>query len=645
MYLSIQVMRDKKGLPVSPVSLYQPEEKEKKVNEMIRQDFETAYQVHTKPYRELNDLSLIQRQSKDQQSFNSYVPPKSNDPDNSWHSNAIRPIVRNRLMSIVAHLTANLVYPQVFAQNKNDENDKESASVMRDLMEWAGEQADYVKTFFYAVIAACVNPASIIHTEYVKKYRTVKEIDEKGKWTEKEIENELFSGFKDSIVPVDEIFFSNIYEQDLQKQPFIIWTRILDYSLAQQKYDNNEKFKKYVKPGVVNVFDTQAGQFYEVRDENLTDRQVREVIYYNRALDLQLINVNGVLLTDPEQPNPRQDKKYPFVKFGYELVDEGRFAYYYSLVRKMSKDEEIVNTLYRMIIDGTYLQLMPPTVVFGNETINASVVAPGTVTTLSENSKIQKLDIGGNLSAGLSVIQKVEASISESSNDVLQSGQAEKGVQTAYEISRLEQNARLMLGNFSKMIGFMVKELGELRISDILQYLTVGEITDIASDAGRLKFKTLFVESRGSEKKRTKKLIFQPDLEVTDPLMASYDVLEEEGGLNSDLEIYKINPKLFRERKFKIKVSPDTVTPPSDILQKVLNLELYDRAIASPYINHEAITKALLLGSYDATKDSPEEFMAENPQLAAREGTPPGAAKETTLAKILGAQVNKMQPA
>jgi hypothetical protein len=69
------------------------------------------------------------------------------------------------------------------------------------------------------VIAALVNPAVIIHTEYAEVYRKIKEITSKDKWTEKEVLDELLSGFQDSIVPIDELFIGDIYEHDIQNNP------------------------------------------------------------------------------------------------------------------------------------------------------------------------------------------------------------------------------------------------------------------------------------------------------------------------------------------------------------------------------------------------------------------------------------------
>jgi len=610
--LGLKVKKTDRGIIASPVSEYQPDDRTKLRIDQIIKDFTLGTTIMNKPYREFNDKSLIQRQSEDQASFNIYEEGQSSDPDEQWKSNAIRPIVRNRVISIAAHLTAALISPQVFAQNDQDEEDRNSEIIMRDLLEYASEQSNYVKTFLNSVIAALVNPAVILHTEYAEVFRKIKEIMADGKWKVKTILDEILSGFQDSIVPLDELYIGDIYQADIQRQPFLIWRRVINYTLAKSKYGDNQNFNKYVRPGLQIFYDQASATFYEQYDEILESRLVEELIYYNRNDDLELIVVNGVMLTDPDQPNPRKDKKYSFVKGGYEPLDEGKFFYYLSLTRKLAKDEEIVNTLYRMIIDGTYLQLMPPIAIFGKEDINSSVVTPGTVVTLGQGSSIQKIDVGNNLQAGYAALSKVESSISESSQDVLQLGQPPAGQQTAFEISRLEQNARVMLGLFGKMISFMVKDLGELRVSDILQFLTVGQVMEIAGEGSRLRFRTFVMPDRATEgKKKTRKIVLSPEVGKKPPLEESFETMEEEGGPESSMEIWKVNPKIFRNIKFKIVVRPEVTTPMSDALKKALNLELFDRAVQLPFANQEALYRDLLLGSYEQTRDNPDKYMRQ----------------------------------
>lgn len=658
MIINLELERDQRGKIKSQKAEYRPSDEVKERTAQVMHDFATGDTIRGKIYTEFNDTSLRHRISMDQRSFNQYVRRSSDDPAQAWRSTAFRPIVRNKIISIAANITASLIFPKVFAQNDDDQEDRDAAQVMRGLMEWAGEQAKYEETFLYAVLGALINPATIIHTEYAQHFRKVKELQESTrmevenpddvdeekvkkeanepkKWQEKTIVDELFSGFKDTVVPVDELWIADIYEGNIQKQPFLIWRRILDFTTAKAKYWENQIFSDFVKPGIQFLYDDEQGVFYEQYDEDLEGQLVEEVIYYNRTADLQLTFVNGILLDDVDNPNPRRDKNYPFVKTGYETFDEGKFFYYKSLAFKLTEDERVVNTAYRMVADGTYLSIMPPAVMFGNEEVGSSVIMPGAVTNIdlaaNPNAAFQPINTGNNLSAAYSLLDKFESSITESSASTLQSGGAPVGATTAFEISRIEQSSRVLLGLFGKMIGFMVRDLGQLRISDILQFLTVGEVADISSEATNLKFGSFLLPDKIVQgRPKTRKIEFDMELpdEVTEAEMLdlSARLASEQRELGDKVEIMKVNPRLFRAMKFKVKVIPDVLLPQSAALKKAQNLEAYNFAVQNPLSDLESVTRELLFGSFESTKDDPDRFMKEPAQPQELPGTEPAPA-------------------
>lgn len=582
------------------ISLYCPNKKTIERLAFVRQDCEVAQIIRNKSYTEFNDRSLVTYIDDCQRAFNSYVPPGSEDPNEAWRANTVRPATRNKVISIAAHVTGTLMYPNVVAQNEQDEEDRVAGSAMKDLMEFSWEQSDYERSFLYAVISALVNPASIVYDGYSEVMREVKEIKEKGKWVKKKMIDEKYSGFVNYVVPVEELFIGDIYEHDIQKQPFLIWRRVIDYSNAELKYGENENFVKFVHPGLRTFYDPGTRQFYEQQDDSLEGRLVEEIIYYNRVLDLELHIVNGILMDDPDQPNPRIDKDYPFIKFGYELFDEGKFFYYKSLVDKMKDDQRLLDTLYNMILDGSFMQLMPSLAIYGDEEADSSVFVPGSTHTFGSETKISPITTGANLNAGFNAISKVESSLAESSNDSLQSGLQASGNQTATEISRQEQNARIVLGLFGKMIKFAVEDFGKLRINTILQYLTVGEFMEESGEGSRLKFRSILRPEKIIDgKKKSRKIEFDNDLPEKDTEAhekLEYEMMKMED--ENNIELIKINPDLFRRMKYLVKVSAEMINQNSEAVNKLLNLEAYDRMKGDEYIDQMAIRRDFLFEAY-----------------------------------------------
>lgn len=592
-----------------------PEELE--VYMMILRHFSLGYVTMYTPRVEFNDLSVLQRMQVDQAAFNTYQsnngqPPWGNDVQ-SWRSLAIRPVVRNKCISIAAHATARLIFPKIFAYNENSDEEKAAARVMEDLMEWAADQSNYGSYSLYRTITALTDPASIGYTEFCETYREVKTLED-GKIAKHTIIDETLSGFQDKVVPVDELFIENFYEADIQKQGWLIWRKVISYSLAESKYAGTyENFRKYVTPGVKLVYNDANQSFYQVYDTNMRPYDVEEVIYWNRTLDLKIIIVNGVMLTSHENPNPRNDKMYPFDKFGYEVINN-RCFYYKSLSFKISPDANIVNTLYPMIIDGTYLNLMPPMVAVGDEIIGSDVIVPGMVTTFtSKDSDLRPIQTSNNLRAGMDTLFKVDESINASSESPISGGQSQPGTQTAYEISREEQNAATVLGLFIKMISQHVKDFGKLRLGDILQYLTIADADKITADTP-LVYRTFLLQNKSQNGKvATRKIKFNGEL-PSEPqsheaqLAKSQELHSEED--KTDMELCEVNPELFRNLKYMCCVTPDVLNPRSEDLERAYNLEAYDRMILNPIADQEEAFR-LLLTTNPTTKKDPDKFIKE----------------------------------
>lgn len=606
------------------MSPYMPDQKVLDVQAMILKQFVLGTVNMYTPRVEFNDLSLVVRDQYDQMAFNTYQPNNGQawegSPQSAWRSRAIRPVVRNKCMSIAAHATARLIFPKVFAFNEQSDEQQDAAKVLEDLMEWSGDISNYPYTALMRVITAMASPASIGYTEYGEVTRLVKrEKNSDGTWREERIQDEAYPCFMDEVVPVGQLYIQNMFEPDIQKQGYLIWRKVYSFSEAQNKYVNYDNFK-YIRPGVQTIFDDANRQFYYVYDPNMRQEDVEEIVYWNKNLDLKIIMVNGVMLTECDNPNPRNDKMYPFDKFGYEPINN-RFFYYKSLSFKLQHDSEIVNTLYQMVIDGTYLSIFKPMVNVGGEIIASDVIVPGAVTTLSDpNADLRAINVGSDLKAGLETLSVVEKSINESSQEPIQQGQDQGGDQTAYEISKIEQNANTVLGLFLQMIAKHVRDYGKLRIGDILQYLTVPEVAMISGDA-ELTYKTFFMKGNAKTGGKNKKIEFdknQPEKMTKDEyLNASYGVLQE--NKDKDMEISKVNPSMLRDIKYMVTISPDILNPRSEDLERSYGLEEYDRMVSAPpgMFDPEETAKLLLM-SNPITKKDPEKYIAKQPQPGAQ---------------------------
>lgn len=610
----------KKGLNIV-ASQYKPTQEELDTRQMIIRHFGLGYVTMYTPRVEFNDLCVLDRMQIDQMSWNTYQPnnggPQWGDQLNAWKSRALKPVVRNKCISIAAHATARLIFPKVFAYDELSDTQEDAAQVMRDLMEWTGDQANYANTSLRATITALTDPVSIVYTEYGEVYRDVKQEKKDGKWFYNKMLDETLSGFKDEMCPADEMFIENFYEPDWQKQGWLIRRKVYGFQLGEAKYKNRYANWQHVRPGVQLIYNDANQSFYQVYDPNMRQYDVEEITYWNKSLDVKIIMVNGVMLTEFDAPNLRNDKLYPFTVFGYEFINN-RCAYYKSLAFKLQQDANIVNTLYPMIIDGTYLQIFPAMVQTGGEMIGADVIVPGAVTNLADTSAdlriIQSTNPQG-LKVGMETLQNVEESLQDSASNPQDNTADQASGTTAYEISRIEQNAATVLGLFIKMISKYVKDYGALRMGDIIQYLTIVDVDKITDKPG-LVYKTFLLHDKQSNgKSKSRKIQFtdqMPDEKISEGqgLQMSYDTLDEQGGTESNMELYKVNPQRFRDLKYMQTIDADVLNPRSEELERAYDLETYDRLIMNPMADQEEALKLLLMTN-PKTKKDPDKFVQQ----------------------------------
>lgn len=640
--IGILPLNQKTGLPEVPESPYNPSQAVKDITKLIKQDYQLGYDNQHRTYREFNDRTLLTILSDDQKAFNTYTPPKSSDPREAWRWNGVRPSTRNKIISLAAHLTQQIQYPTIFAQSRSDEEDKEAAEVMKELVTHLAENSDYEVTMLFATIAGLVNPAVILEAKYETVLQEVKQRAENGTITKKQVVDEILSGFKSCIVPVEELLIENFYEYELQKQRFIIRKRCISYSLAKARYGDHENFV-HVKPGTKAVFNDTNETFYDVMDDELRTL-VEECVYYNRLDDIEIPFVNGVYLGEKnvggnlfKHRRLTLDVKgeivsvpvYPYAKSGHEPIDEKRFFYYKSAVSKLFWDQALTDRLWQMVVDGTFLSVMKPIITSGAGRIDDTVIFPGQVTSLPKDATVTPLDTRSGLSDGLNILNSLEASMSESSQDKLRGGQEPSGNPTATELSLIQQNARVQLGLFGKMLASLVEEFGKLIVDCVIQHMTTDEMMQLVSADAKKNLS--FITRRTEEGKNiVKKIVFQKEMvgkeyaeeELED---AKWALLEEEGGMDGNMRIYKVNPYLFARLKYYVKVTADSMIPMGVAYERAEKLEGYDRMIQNPLLDPETVTRDFLVEVYaKGDTDKYMKKMDEMQGLFGAPGTPPG---------------------
>lgn len=611
---------EKKGLQLSN---YQPEGDEKETNRIIRDDFRRAWLTMNQPRVELNDLSIYERYITDLAGFNTYQAndglPAQEDRLGGWQSNAMRPIIRNKCITLAAHATARRISPKIWAYNNNNEEFHEAGEGMGILIDWYKDQSKYDYQSVTRILMAMYSPHSVGLTEIAENYTFVKDKKVDGKWVYKSVRDKDESGPKHIPIPCDQFFFPNFYEPNIQKQDFLIIRRILTYDQAEAKHRGKTNWE-HVKPGVIVVMDDANKGFYQVYDIHMRQDEVEEILYWRKKgrglTDTHVVMVNGIVIGDYDAPNPRADKLYPVDKFFYSLINERCFSGK-SLVFSIQNDSRIAATLYQMTIDAGMLNLFPPTVTTGSDKAASNVIIPGLNIAFPDKDvqmNALRTSDGQSIRSMMDVLLKVEESISESSQSETQTGVDSPGNTTAYEIARMEQNASTVLGLFLTMVMEHAIAVGELMRGDILQYLTLPEVDAIT---GNLKYRTFFSPA---EAKMRKVMLdgTMPDTMTKEQVEdMSFELLEQEK--ETGITIIKANPILARQLKYVQVVDADVTQPRSTDLKRAQNLEFYGAAIQNPVANQKELLKLLAETNPDTMNDSDrfitEQQLSTNPMM------------------------------
>ena len=134
------------------ISLYVPTPLETQCRNEFLEDFRVGWQTMHLPRPEFNDSSLYQRHISDMLSFNTYQENDGNsmmeDRLGGWRSTAMRPVQRNKAVSIAAHMTARQLVPKVFAYDDQDNDQEDSAKVMSPGVGWQRFYADCFTSVF-----------------------------------------------------------------------------------------------------------------------------------------------------------------------------------------------------------------------------------------------------------------------------------------------------------------------------------------------------------------------------------------------------------------------------------------------------------------------------------------------------------------
>lgn len=624
-----------KGYESLSKSTYQPPQEIKELFSRVQMDYQVAWQMQHRAFDQFDGVSLLQRAKTDQETFGAFVGAQYVAEHKKWRWRGRKNTARNKLIGILAHMLAGMLYPLVHAQNEENEADKMTARVMRILVEEFLRKANYETKFLYMVLSALVNPAVFVEVEYVEAYQRIKEQLAGGGVKVEWVIDTLLSGLMLNIVPIDELLLGDFYTNEIQMQPYVIRVKRIPYETARKIYsgrffeqtkDGNKDLFDYVQPGMTRLISSlQEGHtLFDVEWTEADQTAVQVINIQYRDEDLELDWVGGVGMfnyEDPTNTNPMAHRRlsligdewksiplYRYAKSYFEPIDPtGRFAYGKSGAFKEFWDDATQNRMHQLLIDGTYLDVIKPLFVTGVNKVDGIVIAPGAVSGGPTGSSITPWQMGPNLAAAMEAIKKQEQDMSESTQDKVMGGATDPNV-TATQTIAAQNQARLMLGVFGVMIADLIRQVGELTMDCIVQNVTTGEIDASVPEALMMKYKTVLAKGKDKGKDVTNRIEFKSSLiarKMTEKQKDEYEwKLWKDGG--DDQRVYHVNPYRFARTMYSMFIDPSEILEHAlgtDRKHKLLKYQMLSQPYVYPFTDQKAVADEVIEEFSDGDPD------------------------------------------
>lgn len=636
---------DGNGTKLSP-SAYVPTPEVMKLFAQVQTDYQKAWTLQHRPFDEFDGYSLLERTRMDQETFGAFVGAEWVPAHKRWRWKGRKNTARNRLIGILAHMLAAMLFPHVRAVNENDEEEEMTARVMAIMIEDSLRKAKYEMKFLFMVLSALVNPAVFCQIEYVVAMQRVKQQLKDGAKV-KLVIDQLLTGLQLNIIPIDEILLGDFYTFEMQRQPYIVRVRRIPWDEARAVYGEHPDFQ-YVMAGMTRVF--LAGQenqtLYDIKwtEADLDFVQVITIAY--RAEDLEVTFVGGVFMGNKEDiynTNPFKHRRlvladgpggkewvsipvYEYAKSGFEPIDPtGRFAYYKSGAFKAYWEDKSINYSYQLLQDGMALDVIKPIFGTGVAKADTTVMVPGAFIGMPPGATVVPYSLGPNLAAAMQVLQQNREDLSESTQDASQSGIAQPNV-TATATTEAANNARVFIGVFGLMIANLIEQVGELAMDCIIMNTTAGELDMTVPEHLRMKYKTYIAEGKDKGKRVSNRIEFTDEFmgrEMSDEDVNEYEwELYNRGGktnkerLETNQRIYKVNPYQFARMAYTMSVDADQIVTKSmgnDRQENLLAFQMLTDPRVVPYTDQKAVIDDFVIEKF--SDGDPDRYrVKEQPQ-------------------------------
>lgn len=614
------------------VSSYQPTKEVCDITDYIKKDYEVGNDILNRSWVELNNRSVIDDMNRGGQLANAFVDTDFEDPSEAWKWRGTRSKARNKGLAMHAQLTASYLIPGFSAQNEDDEIDRDFGDTMRDIVEWMAQptNSNYQTSFLSLVTGMIESPVVYLGAEYCEVFQKIKEKLESGRYTKKEVLDEVLSGYKAPVFTAEQILITNAYERNIQKHKCIIKREWIEYGEAEARYGKHENFV-YVQPGIKSIYNSDDGLFYDTKDDDHEGLVAIETAMYRRD-DTEIPFVNGIYMGDDNiDDNPikhrdnRGTPKYNVTPFGYNRIGS-HFFYYKSMMNAVGWDNQLYDAMTEVVMNGVFLEVDPPVAITGKDEVDSDINFPSAVVSFADKDvKATPIFPAKNLGAAFNALTATADSIDEGTISETMTGNLPPASQKAFTVAQAQANAKKIIAGTAQTLAESIVQYGMLMADIALNHLTIPQVDEITGKSGKVKYRKFILEKQTIDGK-----IVDKEIRFDDALVGTYGtkededrmslkLLEESGYPNTKKHIISRNPHLFSKFKYLCRIDPEEMFPKNQETMSALLTSFYQIMANNPYIEMEALTREMARSLFKGRAD--EFIKKEQPMQPTPETT------------------------
>jgi hypothetical protein len=559
----------------------------------ILEQFNTANMQYDVPYDWLDHRTIREYWRDSEKRWQATPFDGEKDP---WQSRASKPVTRQKVTGVIAHIVDYLLDPAIIPRGKNPAR-KLIAQGLTDIKDWAKtKDRTFMKQMDVALDAAIFGTGYIEDNYFVKTKTKKTSNGNKNLYEDGETEWEIkkvieYDGPKSKVISPFDVILGDIFCPILQEQPFIFKRQVIHKARAKAIYGKFQRFD-LVKPGQFFAkIDGDEVIYHDSNNNGIEEDEVEVLTYMNKEENELAIILNGVPITKMGQPLPYSSGNYNLVQVLYSKFSNN-IAIGKGIPDILRHEQDNLDTLYRMLIDKELLTMFPPIIQRGDDAITSDIMAPAKITAVSIDTDIQPLSVGSSATTA-QTIAMIENSADASTIDRSMLGVMASGQRSATQVNQAADGVRKLLGLFSFAIATMIEDFTDIRLQIILQYwaktkryIDTGEAVEVIEG----EFEIEGTKLRGGVS-GTRIVRFEED--IPSPM----EIANEERRLSllgEKTEIMYINPNVLNDLEFYFHVQADPSERMSPSLSKALALEFFDRFKNDPYIEQKKLRADVL---------------------------------------------------